>query len=212
MGLTDDDRARSFQYQENRAREAFASEATDLGAYLRGLDMRMVWSRFDSVSLQRVVQLINKTNQFNLTTRRHGEAEIRAVMDDPAAIGLQMRLLDRFGDNGIVAIVIGRLAGDVLDIDTWLMSCRVLGRQMEAATLSLLASQAREIGAKQLIGHYVPTAKNGMVREHYATLGFHKVSEAADGATVWRLELDGFLPEPTVIETVGAPTRAGIPA
>ena len=212
VGLTDDDRARSFQYQENRAREAFASEATDLGGYLRGLGMRMVWNRFDSVSLQRVVQLINKTNQFNLTTRRHGEAEIRKVMDDPAAIGLQMRLLDRFGDNGLVAIVIGRLTGDALDIDTWLMSCRVLGRQMEAATLSLLASQAREIGAQRLIGHYVPTAKNGMVREHYAALGFHKVSEAADGATVWQLELDGFVPEPIVIDIVGANTLAGVTA
>ena len=212
VGLTDDDRARNAQYQQNRAREVFASETTDLGAYLRGLDMRMVWSRFDSVSLQRVVQLINKTNQFNLTTRRHGEAEVRAVMDDPAALGLQMRLLDRFGDNGIVAIVIGRLHGDALDIDTWLMSCRVLGRQMEAATLFLLTSQAAEMGATRLIGHYSPTAKNGMVRDHYATLGFRRISEGVDGATVWELEIDRFALAPEAIEIVDATTLTGITA
>ena len=212
VGLTDEDRARSSQYQENRAREAFVFETTDLGAYLRGLDMRMVWSRFDAVSLQRVVQLINKTNQFNLTTRRHGEAGIRAVMDDPASLGLQMRLLDRFGDNGIVAIIIGRLQGDALDIDTWLMSCRVLGRQMEAATLALVASQALDMGARRMTGRYIPTAKNGMVRDHYAALGFHRIAETADAETVWQLDLEGFVPEPTVIEIVEAKASSGIPA
>jgi FkbH-like protein len=102
-GITDDDRQRAAQYQENRAREELRGTATDLEGYLRALDMRMIWSRFDTVGLQRVVQLINKTNQFNLTTRRHTEADVQAIMDDPKNFGLQLRLLDRFGDNGIMA-------------------------------------------------------------------------------------------------------------
>ncbi len=145
LGVTADDRARTAQYRDNRARVALAEAATDLPGYLRSLEMRLVWRRFDEAGLLRVVQLVNKTNQFNLTTRRTTVEAMRALLADPRRIGLQLRLLDRFGDNGIVVVIIGALSADgvALEITDWLMSCRVLGRQVEQATLALIAGQAR---------------------------------------------------------------------
>jgi FkbH-like protein len=200
LGLTGEDRQRTLQYQENRARAELRAAATDLDAYLRGLEMKLIWNRFDKVSQQRVVQLINKTNQFNLTTRRYTDADVEAIMADPKSFGLHMRLLDRFGDNGIIAIVIGRLGDDrAVEIDTWLMSCRVLGRQVEALTLNLIAAQAKALGATRLVGEYIPTAKNGMVRDHYRKLGFEIVHQAEDGASRAILDLERFVPAETFI-------------
>jgi len=207
VGLTQEDRARTAQYQGNQARQALAADASDLEGYLRGLEMRLVWGRFDEVGLQRIVQLINKTNQFNLTTQRLSEAEVRAVMADPAALGLQMRLIDRFGDNGIVAVVIGRLDGEGgFAISTWLMSCRVLGRQMEQATLVLVVAEAVRMGARRLVGAYSPTQKNAMVRDHYERLGFSVAKVAEDGASLAVLELAGFVP-PCLIMRLDPPLR-----
>ncbi len=190
IAITQEDRARAGQYQDNLLREQLRSSATDLPAYLRSLNMQLLWRRFDQIGLSRIVQLINKTNQFNLTTRRYAAEDVQAVMRDARAFGLQLRLLDRFGDNGIIAIVIGRMdaaaPGDLV-IDTWLMSCRVLGRQVEAATLNLIAAQARLLGARRLVGEYVPSAKNAMVRDHYEKLGF---TGQAGGRAV--LDLEGF--------------------
>ena len=192
VALTAEDRERTAQYQDNRARETLRSSVTDLDGYLRSLEMRLLWRRFDSVGLQRTVQLINKTNQFNLTTRRVTEEQVLAVMGGEHAFGLQLRLLDRFGDNGVIAIVVGRRRADDLVIDTWLMSCRVLGRKVEQATLDLVASEARRLGCGRLIGEYIPTAKNGMVRDHYAKLGFVVLDVAEDGRSIAALDLDAF--------------------
>ncbi len=190
--ISKEDLSRAAQYQANQARAAERGAATDLPAYLRGLEMRLIWKTFDRLGLSRIVQLINKTNQFNLTTKRYTEAEILDVMADDRAFGLQLRLLDRFGDNGIIAIVIGRLTGTDCQIDTWLMSCRVLGRGVEAATLNLIAAQAAAMGAERLIGTYIPTAKNAMVADHYQKLGF-------DAAGI--LSLGSFTPIETFIES-----------
>ena len=190
--LTAEDRERTAQYQDNRARETLRSSVTDLDGYLQSLEMRLLWRRFDSVGLQRTVQLINKTNQFNLTTRRVTEEQVLAIMGDEHAFGLQLRLLDRFGDNGVIAIVIGRRQAEDLVIDTWLMSCRVLGRKVEQATLDLVAGEARRMGCARLIGEYIPTAKNGMVRDHYAKLGFVVTELAADGRSIAALDLSTF--------------------
>jgi FkbH-like protein len=200
LAITEEDRERTAQYQENQAREQLRASSSDLEGYLRGLDMRMVWKRFDSVGQQRIVQLINKTNQFNLTTRRYTDEEVAAVMADPAAFGLQIRLVDRFGDNGIISIIIGRLGDDgVAEIDTWLMSCRVLGRQVEQTTLNLVAATAKAMGAQALRGVYLPTKKNGMVRDHYERLGFSVSERRADGGNVALLDLDVFEPPETFI-------------
>ena len=190
--LTAEDRERTAQYQDNRARETLRSSVTDLDGYLQSLEMRLLWRRFDSVGLQRTVQLINKTNQFNLTTRRVTEEQVLAIMGDEHAFGLQLRLLDRFGDNGVIAIVIGRRQAEDLVIDTWLMSCRVLGRKVEQATLDLVAGEAQRMGCARLIGEYIPTAKNGMVRDHYAKLGFVVTELAEDGRSIAALDLSTF--------------------
>jgi FkbH-like protein len=192
LAITPEDQARGRHYRDNQARAALQETATDLDAYLRGLEMELRWRPFDRVGLPRIVQLVNKTNQFNLTTRRITEAEALAVIDDPGAVGLQLRLLDRFGDNGMIAVVIGRLAagGAALAIDTWLMSCRVLGRQVEAATLELIVAQARRLGARRLIGTYVPSGRNAMVRDHYARLGFTPVADDRGGNGAWRAVLE----------------------
>ncbi len=200
LGITADDLTRGAQYQDNRARDDLRATATDMDGYLRALDMRLVWNRFDSVGQARVVQLINKTNQFNLTTRRHQDADVEAVMANPQAFGLQLRLLDRFGDNGIIAIVIGhRTAPDTVTIDTWLMSCRVLGRGVERATLHLVAAQARALGATRLVGEYLPTKKNAMVREHYTRLGFTPLAAGLSGGSTAVLDITAFTPETTFI-------------
>ncbi len=207
LGITPEDLERTAQYQENRARAELQASAGDMESYLRALDMRMVWNRFDSVGRQRVVQLINKTNQFNLTTRRHTDADISAIMADPHSFGLQIRLLDRFGDNGIIAIVIGRTTEPgTIAIDTWLMSCRVLGRGVERTTLNLVAEQARALGATRLIGEFIPTKKNGMVRDHYEKLGFAPMSRDEDGASTSVLDLAGFEPAHTFIHVTEGPS------
>ncbi len=198
LGLTAEDRARGDQYQANAERISSAAGATDLPGYLRGLEMRLLWRRFDPAGLPRIVQLINKTNQFNLTTRRYTEADVRAVMDDPHGFGLQFRLTDRFGDNGIIAIVIAhRIERAELMLDAWLMSCRVLGRHVENATLAVIAEQAAAVGATRLLGCYMPTARNRMVERHYEKLGFSPVDhESVDqvGRRLDVLELRHYTP------------------
>jgi FkbH-like protein len=198
LSITGEDLRRTELYQANAARERARGEATDMVSYLRSLDMRLVWRTFDATGLGRVTQLINRTNQFNLMTRRYTEDEVRAVIDDPSCVGLQLRLLDRFGDNGIIAVLIGRRQDADLLIDTWLMSCRVLGRQVEEATLALLAQHASRLGAARLIGEYKPTAKNGMVANHYARLGF-TAAGSEGGVARHVLDLDGFTPAETSI-------------
>ena len=200
LAVTEEDRERTSQYHGNRAREALRTSTTDLDSYLRGLEMQLVWRPFDRMGLQRIVQLINKSNQFNLTTRRYTEEDALSVMDDPDAVGLQLRLIDRFGDNGVIAIVVGRMQPDRdMLIDTWLMSCRVLGRQVEPTTLNLLAQEALKLGARRLIGEYIPTKKNGMVKDHYAKLGFTVMKTDAMGGSRNVLDLASFAPAETFI-------------
>jgi FkbH-like protein len=205
LAVTEEDRARGEQYQGNRQRERLKASTTDLDSYLRSLEMELIWRQFDKVGLQRTVQLINKTNQFNLTTRRYTEEDVLAVMEDRRAFGLQLRLVDRFGDNGIIAIVIGKMNGpEDLVIDTWLMSCRVLGRQVEPTTLNLIAETAKRLGARRLIGEYLPTKKNGMVKDHYAKLGFTVVKTGEDGSSRAVLDLPTFAPASTFITVTEA--------
>nr|WP_294549152.1 HAD-IIIC family phosphatase [uncultured Rhodopila sp.] len=200
LAVTGEDRERTSQYQGNKAREALKAAVTDLPSYLRGLEMQLISKPFDMIGLQRIVQLINKSNQFNLTTRRYTDGDVVAVMADPDAFGLQLRLTDRFGDNGIIAIVIGRLLPDKdLYIDTWLMSCRVLGRQVEPTTLNLIAQEALKLGAKRLVGEYIPTRKNGMVKDHYSRLGFTVMESDAAGGSRNLLDLAGFVAAETFI-------------
>lgn len=204
LSVTPEDVDRAAQYQANLERTTLQAAATDLPQYLKSLDMVMHSGPFDKVGLQRIVQLINKTNQFNLTTRRYSEADVLAQMADPRVATLQLRLLDRFGDSGMIAVVIGRIddRGRDFTIDSWLMSCRVLGRQAEVSTLQLIVEAARQLGAERLVGEYYPTAKNAMVCDHYARLGFDLVDRQDDGASRWVLPLASFVPTENFIATV----------
>nr|WP_128083441.1 HAD-IIIC family phosphatase [Methylobacterium sp. B34] len=184
--ITAEDRARTDQYQANMARDSLKARTTDLSSYLDKLEMRLTAGRIGGGGITRAHQLINKTNQFNLTTRRYSEDEVRATSNDDNALALQFRLVDRFGDNGVIGIVIGRREGTALNLDTWLMSCRVLGREVESATLNVVASQAEKLGVDHLIGEYVPTAKNGMVKNFFSDMGFQLLNDDG-GKTRWRL-------------------------
>ncbi|KAA2212157.1 HAD-IIIC family phosphatase [Teichococcus oryzae] len=194
--FTADDAVRSRAYALNAERAAALEQATDLPGYLRSLEMTMTAKPVGPAELPRATQLINKTNQFNLTTRRYTAAEAERLAADPAAVMLSLRLRDRFGDNGLISVIIARPdaalpPGEML-IDTWLMSCRVLGRQVEEATLGILAGQARLRGATALIGEYRPTAKNTMVAGHYEKLGFRHMKPPAGaepGAAFWRCDI-----------------------
>ena len=197
IAFTNDDRMRTAQYQMNRAREELKASNTDIGSYLRSLEMKLIWRPFDNIDMQRIVQLINKTNQFNLRTQRYAEADILAFMGNSGAFGLELRLIDRFGDNGIIAIVIGeRMSNNEIFIDTWLMSCRVLGREVERGTLFVVAEQAKALGGVTLIGEYLPTPKNSMVKDHYLKLGFAGGAIAADGSVRYQFDLDRIVAVP----------------
>jgi len=200
IAVTSEDMARTQQYKENAERESVREKATDMQSYLRSLEMKLHWSRFTQADQDRVVQLINKTNQFNLTTRRYTSSEIANLLQDPAVLPLQMRLADKFGDNGIISIIIGYRTDDAIDIDTWLMSCRVLGRQVERAALGIVVEAARTMGARRLIGRYRPTEKNGMVAEHYLRLGFVSMPLEPGQDQQFELPLDSFSEVPTFIQ------------
>jgi FkbH-like protein len=195
--FTDDDRRRAEQYQQNAARSAALVVGSDLASHLASLDMHADFAPFDAVGRARITQLINKTNQFNLTTRRRTEAEVVELERDRCAITLQVRLKDRFGDNGMISVVVGKQAGDELEIDTWLMSCRVLDRGIERAVLNELVAKAAARGVRRITGWYRPTAKNALVRDHYASLGFVNLSRQTGphgDATHWALDVDSFAP------------------
>ena len=201
VAFTDEDRKRANQYQSNAERAQALGAATDLSSYLGSLQMRAIFSSFDSVGRRRITQLINKTNQFNLTTRRYTESEVTAFEQSRSGLTLQVRLIDRFGDNGMISVVVCRPDGTDWLIDTWLMSCRVLNRSLEQTTLNFLVSRAREAGVRALIGEYLRTERNGMVKDHYARLGFTPL-EVEDHRSLWRLEVDSFVPVDTPIEVV----------
>jgi len=200
--MTAEDFSRAGQYQANAERE-FARQATsDLPAYLKSLEMEMRVTPFDALGQARITQLINKTNQFNLTTRRYAERDVEAAMADKDTVTFQIRLTDKYGDNGMIAVVIAKPSprpGELM-IDTWLMSCRVLGRQVEQATLNLLVDEARRRGYRAVIGEFRPTEKNGLVRDHYAKLGFEEDGTDDAGGSFWRLPIENYVPTQTHIK------------
>ena len=195
--LTAEDLARAEQYQANALRSAQLEPGSDLGSYLRSLQMQAEFAPFDAVGRARITQLINKTNQFNLTTRRRAEQEV-AELEHRAALTLQIRLKDRYGDNGMICVLVCAAAdSQTWVIDTWLMSCRVLKREVEQAVLNVVARQAMAQGVERLLGDYLPTDKNVLVRDLYRDLGFAPAGPVPDGpadATRWALDLRRFQP------------------
>ncbi len=186
--LAAEDLNRASFYQDNAKRASLQKQAGGVDAYLASLDMTITFQPFDGKGRARIVQLINKSNQYNLTTRRYTEPEILEVERDPEVFTLQVRLADIFGDNGMISVVICRPAGnETWEIDTWLMSCRVLGRKVEQMVLRKILEHARAAGIYRLIGTYRPTGRNKLVVDHYPKLGFNKVREEEAGLTEWEL-------------------------
>ena len=179
-------------YRENALRAELQKNFCDYQEYLRSLDMTAEILPFQSVYLSRIAQLTNKTNQFNLTTRRYSREELERISEDPACFTLYGKLSDRFGDNGIVSVVAARRREgkeNEVDILLWLMSCRVLKRGMEDAMMDQFVDVVSRQGIRVIHGFYFPTSKNGMVKNFYADMGFTKGSEAEDGASEWILDV-----------------------
>jgi FkbH-like protein len=203
-GLSEDDRRRTAMYQENDRRMQEQAAFADYEEYLKALAMKAEIEPFTAVYMARIAQLTNKSNQFNLTTRRYSQPEIEAVAADPAYITLYGKLEDKFGDNGVISVVIGHRQEQVLHMDLWIMSCRVLKRDMEFAMMDTLAERCMETGITEIRGYYYPTAKNAMVKEFYSRQGFDKIEEDAAGNTKWRLVLtDGYEKKNRVIAVNG---------
>ena len=195
-----EDGARTAFYQADVNRQTLREQAIDLPAYLRALDMVADIQPFDGFTRPRAGQLLQRSNQFNLTTIRYSEAELKAIAEAPDCDTFTLRLRDRLGDNGIVVAVIARAQGEELRVDSWVMSCRVLARRVEEATLEILAGLARARGCSRLVGEYRATAKNAMVASLYADLGFTREREEG-GAKFFSLELSGYRrPEDLPIE------------
>ena len=193
--FNEDDLKRNEMYKANAQRAAQQATFADYKDYLLSLDMTAVIDDFIPVYLQRITQLSNKSNQFNVTTKRYTPTEMEAVYESGDYIRLYGKLVDKFGDNGVVSVVIGKKDAEdasVLNMELWLMSCRVLKRDMELAMLDRLVERCKAQGIKTIKGYYYPTAKNNMVRELYGFFGFTKISEDEAGNTVWTLDVDSY--------------------
>ena len=233
--LSEDDRKRNEMYRANMARKVQQERFADYREYLLSLEMQGMIRPFEEIYMARIAQLTNKSNQFNLTTRRFTQAQIEAFAANPEYITRYGKLTDRFGDNGVVSVVIGRkgtmadvavyrrgetpdaaagsivsaegaaaacgtaaestvsgsgaVDGGVLHLELWLMSCRVLKRDMEYAMMDSMVEACRDCGIGTIMGYYYPTAKNAMVKEFYQTMGFEKMYETDTGVTIWRFEI-----------------------
>lgn len=194
--LSQEDLQKTELYHQNAQRAAAQAAFGDYGEYLDSLHMQAELYGFEPLYIQRIAQLTNKSNQFNLTTLRCTEDDIRAMAGDGRYLCLCGKLTDAFGDNGIVTVVAGQAEGQALHLRLWLMSCRVLKRGMEDAMMNTVVAEAAARGVREVYGYYYPTAKNGMVRDFYAGFGFAKVSEDETGNTVWKLAVDAYQPKP----------------
>jgi FkbH-like protein len=209
VAFTSEDRDRAQQYAANAEREALLQSTESMDDFLRGLKMSVVFGPFTAVDHARVVQLFNKTNQFNTTTKRYTPEEITHLSSLPDAISLQFRLVDRFGDNGLISAIILRPSDDeedILEIDNWVMSCRVFGRQLEFEAMNITVEAARRRGARAIVADYVPTAKNHVISGLFPSLGFVTVDKSAptNGPLRWFLDLEAYVPRDNHIARAGA--------
>ena len=189
--ISDDDRRRNASYMENKQRRELAETMKSYDDFLQSLCMEAEIESFQPIYFDRIAQLTNKTNQFNLTTCRYTHADIERMASESQYITLYGRLTDKFGDNGLVSVVIAEKIDNKLHIRLWLMSCRVLKRGMEAMMLDALAERAEEAGCATLVGYYYKTTKNKMVADLYPSFGFKRISQDGDD-TVWELNMKGY--------------------
>ena len=208
VAFTSEDRQRTEQYAANAERDALFELSGNLDDFLRGLQMSVVFGPFAAPDLTRVTQLFNKTNQFNTTTRRYSSEELTHFAAAHETMTLQFRLLDKFGDNGLVSAVIFRpdpKQPGFFEIDNWVMSCRVFGRHLEFEIMNIAVEQARRRGVKVFRADYIPTSKNGVINALYPSLGFSPLDGRTqqNGATSWLLDLAEYTARSTHISRSG---------
>ena len=194
--FTPEDEQRTRQYQEEAQRAIVQQQYINEDEFLSSLNMQSIVKPFDKFSIPRVSQLTQRSNQFNLRTVRYTEEEISAIAGSGDYITFDFTLEDKYGDYGLISVIILKKQSDSLFIDTWIMSCRILKRGMEKFVLNQVVKQAHKIGVKQLIGEYLPTAKNGMVKEHYRELGFTKCEGENN---LWLLNVESYSDYPIFI-------------
>lgn len=185
---SEEDQKRASFYQDNAKRTNILRQSSSIDSYLMSLNMEITFSPFDILGRQRIAQLISKSNQFNLTTKRYSELDIKGFEESDNFFTRQIRLKDLLGDNGMISVIICKKNKSFWEIDTWLMSCRVLGRRVEEAALQDIVKNAQKDGANTIRGYYAPTARNMIVRDHYKKLGFNKISEEL-GCEIWELKI-----------------------
>ena len=204
VSFTADDRHRADQYAANAERAALRETTQSLDDYLNGLDMQIDFAPAAPVDMARVTQLVNKTNQFNTTTSRFTNQELSAFSAGSENMLLQFRLIDRFGDNGIVSVLmvgpVGKAPG-ALEIVNWVMSCRVFGRQLEDEIMNILVEMARDQGCNRIFASFVPTSRNGVIEDLFPRLGFSQLDDEPreEDLTRWALDLRSYSIRPTHI-------------
>jgi len=186
--LTPEDLGRADHYRARAGAAALRREAGSIEDFYASLEMKAEVAPFDELNLARIAQLVAKTNQFNVTTRRRGLPELRLLMEDDRYVTMYLRLRDQFVDHGLVAVLIAEASSDVLEIDTWLMSCRVIGRTVENEMLKHLCEVGSRRGCSHLRGTYIPSAKNGVVRDVFERLGF-RLTSAEEDRTIWEYDI-----------------------
>jgi FkbH-like protein len=197
-----EDSTRSNLYRAEFARRSAASTFANFEEYLTSLDMTIDVARFEPSKLSRIAQLLQRSNQFNLTTHRHNERQCETMMRDANYIPLYASLRDRFGDHGLISIIIARpvACDSVLEITDWVMSCRVLARGVEEYLMDAIVQEAVRLKLNCVSGQYIPTVKNAMVKDFFAKFGFQKANESADGITDWQLRVADYCYHKTYIQ------------
>lgn len=201
LQLTREDADRAKLYADQRRREDAARSVGDVESYLAALDTVVTIERVSEATVARTAQLTQKTNQFNMTTRRYGEASIREFAGDRGMLAACARVADKFGDNGITGVAIVNAQGPAWRIDTFLLSCRVIGRRVEQAILSYVVAEARRLGARELIGEFVPTPKNEPAAAFFRDAGFTLTSREA-GRELWSYDVTRPFPVPDCVKLV----------
>lgn len=199
LAITSEDLKRADNYKIDKKRKVLEKKAIDYAQYLKSLKMSLEFKSFSAEDISRISQLCNKSNQFNLTTKRYTEKDIEKIMTNKDFITLTLKLKDKFDDMGIIGLVICTLDQDKLEIDTWLMSCRVLKRDIEKATLNEIIKISNKNKIKTIIGKYYPTAKNNLVKEHYSSLGFTNIIQNIDYSS-WNIQVESYKPYKTMID------------
>jgi FkbH-like protein len=205
--FSEEDVRRAEMYKQEAERRVASASFGSVDEFLQSLEMRIVIARFDSFHLPRIAQLMQRSNQFNVTTQRRSEAECERLMHDPSMQPLYVKLSDRLGDHGLISVVILQIQGTQLHIRDWLMSCRVLLRGVEQYVMNEVFAFAAQKALKQVIGRYIPTAKNGMVRDFFRDFSFTCESDE-NGETTWSMFVEQYRPHSVYLKLVDNPTES----